>query len=263
MYSRSTIRQPPTSRTMSSVPSVEPESATSTSSATRWAERMQGRMFFRSFLQGMMTVRRAFMALFRLSSRGAAETARRGDLRTASTGANRLAAGHAGQDVRGGNAVDQVGHANRAAVGLDDLMAHDLLARIGAAFDQHVGTNGLEQRVRRVFVEHDHVAARRPAPRAWPRDPLRRSPAAPGPLSRRTLASLLTPTNSTSPSAAASDRYCTCPTCSRSKQPLVNTTRSPRRRCSAASDAACAQRDDLAASVCREALANSATISSR
>ena len=47
--------------TMSSVPSVEPESATSTSSATRWADTMQGRMFFRSFLQGMMTVSFCFI----------------------------------------------------------------------------------------------------------------------------------------------------------------------------------------------------------
>jgi len=48
---------------------------------------------------------------------------------------------------------------------------------------------------------------------------------------RRTLASLLTATTSTSPCAAASCRHCTCPTCKRSNQPLVNTIERPPARC--------------------------------
>jgi hypothetical protein len=69
MYSRSMIRHPSTRRTISSVPSVDPESATSTSSATWRADAMQAAMFLRSFLQGMMTVSFSFM-FSPLSARG-------------------------------------------------------------------------------------------------------------------------------------------------------------------------------------------------
>jgi hypothetical protein len=55
-YSRRIIRQPPNSPTMSRVPSVEPESATSISSAMDRMDSMQERMFLRSFLQGISTV---------------------------------------------------------------------------------------------------------------------------------------------------------------------------------------------------------------
>ena len=44
------------------------------------------------------------------------------------------------------------------------------------------------------------------------------------PLRRRTESSLLIATISTSPCSDASRSRCTCPTCSRSKQPLVSTT---------------------------------------
>src|SRR4029079_10177357 len=56
MYSRSMIRQPPISRTMSRVPSVEPESAMRISSAIACTDSIQARMFRRSSLQGMSTV---------------------------------------------------------------------------------------------------------------------------------------------------------------------------------------------------------------
>ena len=54
--SRSITRQPPSRPTISSVPSVEPESATRISSAIARADSMHGRIFFRSFLAGIKTV---------------------------------------------------------------------------------------------------------------------------------------------------------------------------------------------------------------
>ena len=143
------------------------------------------------------------------------------------------------------HAGDHTGHAHRAAVGLDDFMPHDLGRRVRAAFDQHVGANA---RSRRCGVSSSNtttyctlasaanMAARSVSPMTG-RD---------GPLSLRTLVSLLTATNITSPSAAASERYVTWATCSRSKQPLVNTTLSPRRRCSSASSRRLFERHDFA-----------------
>src|SRR5215218_7056604 len=49
----------------------------------------------------------------------------------------------------------------------------------------------------------------------------------PSPFRRRTCSSELTPTTSRSPKPFAASRYRTCPTCSRSKQPLAKTTRAP------------------------------------
>src|SRR5215207_5100439 len=49
----------------------------------------------------------------------------------------------------------------------------------------------------------------------------------PSPFRCRTCSSELTPTTSRSPSPFAASRYRTCPTCSRSKQPLAKTTRAP------------------------------------
>ena len=60
MYSRSMMRQPPMSRTMSSVLSFEPESAMRISSAIGWIDSMQARILRRSSLQGMSTVSLAF-----------------------------------------------------------------------------------------------------------------------------------------------------------------------------------------------------------
>ena len=64
------------------------------------------------------------------------------------------------EDFGRGDPLDGAGHADDAAVGLDDLVADDFMRLIRAALDQHVGPNRLEQRVRRVLIkDHDVLDA--------------------------------------------------------------------------------------------------------
>src|SRR5438128_809066 len=64
------------------------------------------------------------------------------------------------QQPRRGKTLAKRGEVHAAAVGLDELGAHDALAPIIRALDEHIRTNGLNERQRRRIIEDDHVIDR-------------------------------------------------------------------------------------------------------
>ena len=83
------------------------------------------------------------------------------------------------------------------------------------------------------------------------------------PLSRRMLASVLTPTTSRSPCFLANWKYFTCPRWIRSKQPLVKTIRRPAARWRSSSGRSCSSVRSLAEQCSCASLSSSWMISSR
>ncbi len=66
-----------------------------------------------------------------------------------------------GGDNRGrGDAGDPAGNTDLAAIGLNDLAAHDLCGGVGAAFNEDVGTDGAKQLVRRMMRRSMPVSRR-------------------------------------------------------------------------------------------------------
>ena len=138
-----------------------------------------------------------------------------------------------GEDLGRAPPLDQGDDRDRPAPRADLVGADDLRLGVVAPLDQHVGADRLDQ------LERRRPRRRGPPRRRW-RGPAstcaRSSWVTTGrarPFRPRTERSVFRPTISRSPSRRASASRVTWPTWSRSKQPLVKTTRSPRARHSA------------------------------
>ena len=148
---------------------------------------------------------------------------------------------HGGQDLRRRNSLDHRGQVDLAAVAADKIGSDDFVGRRTSR--PLTSTLGRMASIRPCGVASSNTSTCDTTASAATITARSRSwiSGRPGPFSFRTLESLLMATNKRCPSSAASFRLAMCPTCNRSKQPLVKTVLNPCRRYSSASCRACSR----------------------